>query len=672
MIWCVRAALALAILVFVPGLRESFEPPKAAVVRVCGLGLLAAAALAWRGRRCALTLTDAAVAAWLVVEVVATAGSESPLVSLVGESMQRDGLLTSLALVGIYCGARLSFTNDRPNAISPAANAPRTIDLTIASATIAGAYALAQSIGLDPLRWEDAPIYTQGGAALRPFGTLGHPNLLGAVTAATGSAALALVVAEPRGRWWRATAGVVLAGATLVSLSRGAWLAAAAGVGVGLTLALRARPGDAARRALLVLGGLAVAMVAVVVAAGWGARLAARAQEMFTGAAGSGASRLEIWRTAERAWLARPMLGHGPDTFELVFPRFQTAAYWRHEWGGLPFHAHSIVLNTLATRGALGLVAAALWAAALAAAAFTAWRRDPLTRPLIAALVGVLVACVAAGLFGALGVAGALLVVVASAAIATLGAPPPAGATAPPPRTGRAPLVAALSVAVVVAACVVAELRASAAARAAEDWLRIARTTEADASAPARAEALEAAALAARWSPLDDSVHRLRSEALLGMAALALRPEAALADATREAQRAVQLVPSRVGNHEQLARVFTARFANGDRAAAAGAHQAIDRMVHLAPTNAMMLLEGARLELMLDHPEPALAAARRAATLYPEVGDVLAVMARALLATGQRDSARMVFERALRAAWIQPAERRQVERELEGLGTPHP
>src|SRR4029077_1451217 len=50
-LWWVRAAIALAILIFFPGLREGFEPSKAEAVRVCGLALLAAATVAWRRRR---------------------------------------------------------------------------------------------------------------------------------------------------------------------------------------------------------------------------------------------------------------------------------------------------------------------------------------------------------------------------------------------------------------------------------------------------------------------------------------------------------------------------------------------------------------------------------------------------------------------------------------------
>lgn len=648
MLWWVRAAIALAILIFFPGLREGFEPSKAAAVRVCGLALLAAATLAWRRRRIPPSPLDGAVAIWLLVEAITTACSESPLVSWSGEAVQREGFLTSLALGGIYFGARLGFAEGRAGATSPGAAARGLLDFAAAAAGLAGLYALAQSMGLDPIRWEDAPIYTGGGSVLRPFGSLGHPNLLGAATAATASASLALAVAEPRGRVVRALAGAVLTWVTLVTLSRAAWMGAAVGAATGVTLAAASRPGAGAwRRALLALAGLVAIVVVAVVASGWGERLAARARELVSSGAGSGASRLEIWRTALAAWRASPLLGHGPDTFELVFPRYQTAAYWIREWAGLPVHAHSIVLHTLATRGVIGLLAGAAWAACLAGACATAWRREPASRPVVAALIALVAAYATAGLFGALGIAGALLVAVASAAIAAL-------ASGSPPREpgpARAQHFAAGLVAALAVAGGLVDLRASAAARSAEDWLEVARSDAGERGAGARVRALEAADVAVRLAPLADAAHRLRAEALLGTAVMSPDAGPGLAEATREARRAVALVPARVTNHEQLARVLTARAVGGDSTAVAGAHQEMDRVAVLAPVNALLLLEGARLELVLGHFGHARARAARVAEVYPDDASAHEALAEAALGLGDREGATEALRRAFAASW---------------------
>src|SRR5262245_29948852 len=94
-----RIALAAAVLLFMPGLLEQFETAKAFAVRVLGiglLGLLATRAPASRAR--GLLAMDVAVLAWLAVELAATAFSVNPLVSLVGDVEQHEGLLTSLGL----------------------------------------------------------------------------------------------------------------------------------------------------------------------------------------------------------------------------------------------------------------------------------------------------------------------------------------------------------------------------------------------------------------------------------------------------------------------------------------------------------------------------------------------------------------------------------------------
>ncbi|MGH7729706.1 MAG: hypothetical protein ACRENJ_00465, partial [Candidatus Eiseniibacteriota bacterium] len=102
MIWVV-VSLAGAALLFMPGLLEQFETPKIEMVRVCGLGALAHGLIAGRaGRPAHWSGLDRAVVAWLGIELLATLLSVAPRVSLVGETRQREGLLTSLALAGLY------------------------------------------------------------------------------------------------------------------------------------------------------------------------------------------------------------------------------------------------------------------------------------------------------------------------------------------------------------------------------------------------------------------------------------------------------------------------------------------------------------------------------------------------------------------------------------------
>ena len=128
MVW-VAVALAGSMMLFMPGLLEQFETPKIEMVRACGLGALALGLISGRaGRPMRWTMLDRAVVAWLAVELIATLFSVSPRVSVVGETRQREGLLTSLALVGLYFAARDAFARApgrRPDPEVPAMDSAR-------------------------------------------------------------------------------------------------------------------------------------------------------------------------------------------------------------------------------------------------------------------------------------------------------------------------------------------------------------------------------------------------------------------------------------------------------------------------------------------------------------------------------------------------------------------
>jgi O-antigen ligase len=644
----VRAAIALSILLFVPGLIEQFEAPKIAAVRVCGFGALALAlAGAARRPRPSWTPLDFAVAAWLVVEVVATVFAVSPRLALFGEPDQREGLLTSIALAGIYVAARGAIRDPR--------RAAGILDLALAAAAIACVYALLQAARLDPLRWTRTALY--GTTLVRPFGTLGHPNLLGVVTAAATAVALARAVRVPDRRWIYGPAAALLAATTVLTFSRGAWLAMIAGTGATALLLWRAAPVSRVSRRAWTLAAAALAALAVLfVAGGWGRLFAERFGELGSGAFGrSGGSRMEIWSTAWNAWQARPWIGHGPDTFSLVFPRHQTPEYWRFEWGGLPDHAHSIYLHTLATRGVAGALVMALALAALVVAARAAWRAGDEQRGLVGALAGVFTALLVAGAFGALGISGALLGVVGAAMTVNLVKGEVAG-SGPAGRPSRNAWLAGVVTALVVAGWSGVELAASRAARVATYWLQASPTHAA--LAAARAQALV---------PFDDSTARLLAQAQLGVAAR--EPGLArVVEAESAARRAVALEPLRSLNHLRLGAVLAVRASTGDTAALRQTEAEFGKAVELAPVDGIAMVEAARFQIWLRRPAQAVALARRAAALYPEQSLVNQVLAVALLETGDREGARAALERALAGDWRGlEAEQSRARRLLDSL-----
>ena len=145
--WCLRSALILSVLLFVPGLVDAFESPKAAAVRTCGLAALGLALGIRSLRGVRWQAVDFAVLAWLLAQLLATAFSTAPLLSVFGGRQQNEGLLTSLGLAGLYLAARLEAreTGDLPG-----------FGLASAVVSVAAAYGLVQTAGLDPFEWSRA------------------------------------------------------------------------------------------------------------------------------------------------------------------------------------------------------------------------------------------------------------------------------------------------------------------------------------------------------------------------------------------------------------------------------------------------------------------------------------------------------------------------------------
>jgi len=645
-----------------------------------GLALLAAVmveALAGASRRATRgsgprprTAMDLAVVAWVIAAILSTVAGVSPRLGLFGEIEQREGLLTTLALAGLYAGARRSH-------LEPA-HARRTLSLVLACAAFAAAYAVIQLAGLDPLAWANAPIYPAGGAgALRPFGTLGNPILLGNLLAAVLAAGVARLACGG-GDAWRLSPLVALAATAIAAtLSRGAWLAAAAGVGAALAGTLARGGPYAARRAGLAL--VAAATPAVL----WSA-LALRAPLMARLAEGSHAeavsapARAEIARGAIALWRSHPWLGTGPDTFGLTFPGVQSAAFWRTEWLGVPVHAHSAALQVLATLGTAGALAGLAWLVVLGVALASAWRRAREERGEVIAIGAALLSLVVAGAINPVGIAGAALFVTLSALAAGGG-----GSARVSERDSRGArllaLTAGLAVAVAVASATAREMDALAAAGRARSALEQATVAEQDERGRLCALAARQAAQAAARAPNEDELWRLECDAELAHAGAAVArhdlgaADSVAASAENAARRALGLEPRRASNHQRLANALVMR-ARIVAAAAPGAlasaladsaDAVFGEACRLALADGLILVDQARGQLLLRRPERALATAGRIAALYPGAATGHALEAAALISLGRGGEARAALLRARAARWEDGTEPER--RAVEGL-----
>src|SRR4029077_19528152 len=182
---------------------------------------------------------------------------------------QHDGLITSLGLAGIYLGFRLQQTS--------AEQVARTLVWWLAAAALASVYAVLQAVHLDVLDWSRTAGY--GTDITRPFGTLGHPNTLGAVCAA----ALAVVVTLPLrpGRTWlRPALGALFAVAAALTFSRSAWLASALALACAWPLAALTRARIAFARPRWPTVAVVLTVAALLAFGPWGAPLRARLGEI--------------------------------------------------------------------------------------------------------------------------------------------------------------------------------------------------------------------------------------------------------------------------------------------------------------------------------------------------------------------------------------------------------
>jgi O-antigen ligase len=320
--------------------------------------------------------------------VVSTIFSNSPRTSWRGAYDSHGGLITILGYVVLFFAARwLGGTR-------------RLIAAVVLAATVASAYALMQAAQLDPVVWDKTPLY---GKYVRPFGTLGHANLLGAYLAMSLPLLAYLALRAVQRRRWALLVGLMCvaaaAGVSLVlTLSRAAWLAAGCATLILLGCWLR----RARRGAAVLLLTLLVVVVAGFVAfeREWlpESVQVALSERLLT--IDSGAGRRDIWQAGWQIYGDHPLIGSGLDTFRLAFGTRRTAAFWGDKYDdGTPTKAHNEAIHILATQGSLGGVALLALLAGLVWATVQAWRRTQ-DRALIAALASSLVAFGVTNMFG--------------------------------------------------------------------------------------------------------------------------------------------------------------------------------------------------------------------------------------------------------------------------------
>lgn len=319
--------------------------------------LAAAGISAWLGARIVsggsvrITRTD-----WLVLAVVAwfavsTATSLHWPTSLVGKYRRYEGLVTVASYAVAYFLA-VQYV-DRFARLRTLAWA-----LVSGSVVVAG-YGLLQYMGIDKAVWTDLPF-----ERFRSFSTFGNPDLLAGylVISAPVALGLALSATTSRGRWFAWAATLLNAVVLVTAFTRGAWIAGVVALAVIVFTMVRSRTALRTEDlAALAAGVMAVAFVVIRSLSNPSAvmNVARRVTSIFEFGSGSALTRFQIWDSAWRATLARPIVGFGPDTFRLIFPQYKPAAYAKAAgYLSVADNAHNYPLQLAAT---VGLVGAALY-----------------------------------------------------------------------------------------------------------------------------------------------------------------------------------------------------------------------------------------------------------------------------------------------------------------------
>jgi len=350
--------IAIFVLVLDPSVRDVFDLPKATFTHALGwvlLGVLIIVALV-DGVRVPVSPLFLTFYALLATELLTTATATNQYVAVFGEVGRYLGLTTHAVLALI--AATIAIGTDYPRRAAWLAWSVAAV------AVAASVYAVAQSLGADPIKWVDLD------SQARPFATLGNPDFYGQfLSVIVVASAAALVFGGPalgRLRWLVAGLGLESAVLMVLVATRGSVIGVAAGLFVIGALWLR-RTG-ATRRALsrltLAGGALVLALAVVVFATPLGARLFALADSPEV------SGRILIYTAAARIFADHPILGAGFENFAVVYPQYEEAEGLKNN--RTQTSAHSWLFHTAATTGIVGLLTLA---ALLAAFAVHAWQR---------------------------------------------------------------------------------------------------------------------------------------------------------------------------------------------------------------------------------------------------------------------------------------------------------
>jgi len=366
------AVLLLAVLavsmpiLFSPGTTDSFFLPKQTlmllIVILAAATLIGGTVMGFRLRRGHSAL-DLAVMVLALVSVVSVIASINSGFSLIGKVARPEGLLATVGYVGLYfVVSRIDWTSSRLRTL---------LWSIVGGAVLVSAYAFIQAAGADPIDW------LQRGFATDRFGaSFGNPIYL-AVYLSIVTIVVAYLVLTSKEMVLRIVAGISalpVVGALWLTQGRAGYLGLLAGAAAAVTLIIIDKRRGSTRSTGSDTGvGVAAAVAVGLAALGIGLAEVAKSANPTSSAPvtaevqdsirlGSVSDRIGIWQSALPLIAARPLVGHGPDSFQIVFPKYQNLFSAQLESaegfeGRRAEDAHNYVLQLTSTTGLLGVAA---------------------------------------------------------------------------------------------------------------------------------------------------------------------------------------------------------------------------------------------------------------------------------------------------------------------------
>jgi len=364
----VGAAAVIIPLIVSPITADAYFLPKLLAARAAVAGLLVIVAIAAATGRLHLRRTplDIPLALFVASALISTVFASNKNLAVFGSYGRFEGLLTIALYALLFWLAVQSLASAR--------SAILVLRLLLGAAFVVALVSIVQVVVASTSGSMPAETGVSFGGFLRGYGTFGSPNALGAFLAMVLPLAVweVLAATSSSDRLVGANLVVVLSIALVLTFSRTAWFAGAVAVLAVFVAAVPAR-----RRvvvvALCVLAGAAIVGSAQlirspnapsVVRATQGRLLSLDAPASTS----SGQFRLHVWLDTLRLIESRPLFGYGPDSFGLVYPRFQSG-----NWspGYIIDRAHSELLDVAAAQGLVGL---ATYLMLLIAVARAFWR----------------------------------------------------------------------------------------------------------------------------------------------------------------------------------------------------------------------------------------------------------------------------------------------------------